>query len=99
MFTPTQRNAVLMSNVGILGMMAACYYAKALFGVMPVLKLYGIPWLLVTHWFIMITYLHHTDLSLPHYRNPLWNYQRGAASTCDRDFLGWQGRFFLHDGM
>ncbi|KAJ7224124.1 fatty acid desaturase-domain-containing protein [Mycena pura] len=97
MFTPTQRNAVLMSNVGILGMMAACYYAKTLFGVMPVLKLYGIPWLLVTHWFIMITYLHHTDLSLPHYRNTLWNYQRGAASTCDRDFLGWQGRFFLHD--
>ena len=45
----------------------------------------------------MITYLHHTDPALPHYRGEAWNYQRGAAATVDRDFLGWQGRFFLHD--
>lgn len=47
--------------------------------------------------FIMITYLHHTDIELPHYRNKQWNFQRGAAATVDRNFLGWQGRFFLHD--
>lgn len=47
--------------------------------------------------FIMITYLHHTDIELPHYRNGQWNFQRGAAATVDRNFLGWQGRFFLHD--
>jgi hypothetical protein len=46
---------------------------------------------------IMITYLHHTDPSLPHYRGKEWNFQRGAAATVDRNFLGWQGRFFLHD--
>ena len=46
---------------------------------------------------IMITYLHHTDPTLPHYRGKEWNFQRGAAATVDRDFLGWQGRFFLHD--
>ena len=45
----------------------------------------------------MITYLHHTDPELPHYRQPEWNFQRGAAATVDRDFLGWMGRFFLHD--
>lgn len=45
----------------------------------------------------MITYLHHTDMELPHYRNGQWNFQRGAAATVDRNFLGWQGRFFLHD--
>ena len=45
----------------------------------------------------MITYLHHTDPELPHYRQPQWNFQRGAAATVDRDFLGWMGRFFLHD--
>ena len=47
--------------------------------------------------FIMITYLHHTDPELPHYRQPEWNFQRGAAATVDRNFLGWMGRFFLHD--
>lgn len=45
----------------------------------------------------MITYLHHTDPTLPHYRGNEWNFQRGAAATIDRNFLGWQGRFFLHD--
>jgi hypothetical protein len=42
--------------------------------------------------------LHHTSMEIPHYRAAKWNYQRGAAATIDRDFLGWQGRFFLHDG-
>ena len=46
---------------------------------------------------IMITYLHHTAPDLPHYRGKAWNFQRGAAATIDRNFLGWQGRFFLHD--
>ncbi len=46
---------------------------------------------------IMITYLHHTDPILPHYRKNKWNYPRGAAATVDRDFLGWHGRFFFHD--
>lgn len=45
----------------------------------------------------MIVYLHHTDPDVPHYRRSGWNYVRGALATTDRDFLGWQGRFFLHD--
>ena len=44
----------------------------------------------------MITYLHHTDPEIPHYRGQAWSYARGAASTVDRNFLGWQGLFFLH---
>lgn len=90
------------------------FHAGETWGAAKVMKLYGAPWLLVTHWydgvqlsmwigaekvsrFIMITYLHHTDINIPHYRDGQWNFQRGAASTIDRDFLGWQGRFFLHD--
>ncbi|KAJ7813125.1 linoleoyl phosphatidylcholine delta-12 acetylenase [Mycena olivaceomarginata] len=97
MFSPRQRNAVIISDLGILAMMLLAFYACKTFGVGQIIKLYGIPWLSLTHWFIMITYLHHTDPLLPHYRDGLWNYQRGAAATFDRDFLGWQGRFFLHD--
>ena len=44
----------------------------------------------------MITYLHHTDPVIPHYRGTEWNFQRGAAATVDRPILGWQGKFFLH---
>jgi fatty acid desaturase len=96
-FKPNERNAVLISNAGILSMIFLTSYSIARFGFGPVLKLYLIPWLLVTHWFIMITYLHHTSSYLPHYREGEWTYERGAAATVDRDFLGWQGRFFLHD--
>ncbi len=46
---------------------------------------------------IMITYLHHTDPVLPHYRAAQWTFARGAAATVDRPFLGWMGRWFLHD--
>ncbi|KAJ7019345.1 fatty acid desaturase-domain-containing protein [Mycena alexandri] len=97
MFTKGQGNAVIMSNLGLIGMGVLLYTFCSRFGTGPVMKLYGVPWLLVTHWFIMITYLHHTDPELPHYRKGQWNFQRGAAATIDREFLGWQGRFFLHD--
>ncbi|KAI0311933.1 fatty acid desaturase-domain-containing protein [Amylostereum chailletii] len=98
LFTPSQRNAVLVSNVGMAIMLGVVIKASKVYGAANVIKYYGIPWLLVTHWFIMITFLHHTSPEIPHYRAPEWNYQRGAAATVDRDFLGWQGRFFLHDG-
>lgn len=87
----------MLSNLGLLSMAWGVKYACAQYSAAEVLKYYGIPWLLVSHWFIMITYLHHTDAALPHYRGKEWNYQRGAAATVDRPFLGWQGRFFLHD--
>ena len=59
-------------------------------------KYYWAPWLNANHWLMTITYLHHTDETLPHYRGDTWNFARGAAATIDRDFLGWQGNFFLH---
>ncbi|PPR00398.1 hypothetical protein CVT24_004476 [Panaeolus cyanescens] len=97
LFTKAQRNAVIMSNLGIAFMVWGVCYASSIWGAADVIKYYGFPWLEVSHWFIMITYLHHTDPMLPHYRGKEWNFQRGAAATVDRNFLGWQGRFFLHD--
>ncbi|KAF9035181.1 fatty acid desaturase-domain-containing protein [Panaeolus papilionaceus] len=97
LFTKAQRNAVIMSNIGIAFMVWGVCYSSSIWGLGEVIKYYLFPWLEVSHWFIMITYLHHTDPKLPHYRGKEWNFQRGAAATVDRNFLGWQGRFFLHD--
>ncbi|THH06484.1 hypothetical protein EW145_g4062 [Phellinidium pouzarii] len=97
MFNPSQRNAVIASDIGMLAMVALTVRASQIYGFSEVVKYYLLPWLCVSHWFIMITYLHHTSADLPHYREGKWNFQRGAAATTDRDFLGWQGRFFLHD--
>ncbi|KIM76151.1 hypothetical protein PILCRDRAFT_826662 [Piloderma croceum F 1598] len=97
LFQKSQRPLVLLSNFGLLLMAWSLIFASRTYGMLEVVKYYTIPWLCVTHWFVMITYLHHTDQSLPHYRGTTWNYQRGAAATIDRSFLGWKGRFFLHD--
>ncbi|KAL1685577.1 hypothetical protein GGG16DRAFT_129329 [Schizophyllum commune] len=97
LFTPEQRTVVLSSNAGIGAKVIAAISASHVYSLAAVVKFYGIPWLLVTHWFIMITYLHHTTPELPHYRGREWDFQRGAAATVDPPFLGWQCRFFLHD--
>ncbi|KAJ7679639.1 fatty acid desaturase-domain-containing protein [Mycena rosella] len=96
LFTKAQRRAVILSNLGLLAMVCGVWQAVEIHGAAQVFKYYVIPWLAVTHWFIMITYLHHTDPTIPHFRGKEWNFQRGAAATVDRSFLGWQGNFFLH---
>ena len=55
------------------------------------------PWFAMSHWIMMVVFLQHTDPVLPHYRAAKWTYARGALATMDRDFLGWQGRYFLHN--
>ena len=42
-----------------------------------------------------ITYLEHTDPTLPHYTPEEWNFVRGAAATIDREF-GFIGRSLFH---
>lgn len=44
---------------------------------------------------VAITFLQHTDPSLPHYEPEAWNFVRGAAATIDREF-GFIGRQLLH---
>lgn len=44
---------------------------------------------------VAITFLQHTDPSLPHYTGDEWNFVRGAAATIDRE-MGFIGRHLLH---
>ena len=44
---------------------------------------------------VWITYLQHTDPTLPHYHPSSWTFTRGAAATIDREF-GFIGRYFMH---
>jgi len=47
---------------------------------------------------VIITFLQHTDLSIPYYPSTSWNFLRGAASTVDRDF-GFIGRVIIHGAI
>ncbi|AET38468.1 uncharacterized protein Ecym_2769 [Eremothecium cymbalariae DBVPG len=53
-------------------------------------------WLWVNHWLVFITYLQHTDVTLPHYASSEWTFAKGAACTIDRKF-GFIGPYFFHD--
>ncbi|GAA6003561.1 hypothetical protein JCM10207_000390 [Rhodosporidiobolus poonsookiae] len=96
-FDARHRNQVLISDAFLVGMLSLItafgYYCG---GVSAVVKYYVVPYLFVNHWLVMITYLQHTDPSLPHYSAESWNFQRGALCTMDRNLLGPVGPYLMH---
>ncbi|KIJ17890.1 hypothetical protein PAXINDRAFT_111563 [Paxillus involutus ATCC 200175] len=87
-FAPHQRDAVILSNVGILLWMASIAASIYTFGFPTVFRLYIVPYLWVNHWLVLITFLQHTDPLLPHYRASEFTFPRGALATLDRSLLG-----------
>lgn len=86
---------ILYSDIG-LGIMGYVIYTLCQkFGGANMLVWYGLPYLWVNHWLVAITFLQHTDPTLPHYHPEAWNFTRGAAATIDREF-GFIGRHLLH---
>lgn len=98
LFKPEDRNGVIVSNCGVIVTLAifGMYIKQA--GFLNFFLLYFIPYLISNHWVIMITYLHHSDPTVPYYRGKRWTFARGVLATVDRPLLGWGGRFFLHNG-
>jgi len=88
---------IVVSNIGLVCMASVLAYCVYEFGLQSVVKFYFVPYVLVNHWIVMLTYLHHSDPTIPHYRAGEWNWLRGALATVDRPLLGWIGRFFLHN--
>ncbi|KAI0449122.1 fatty acid desaturase-domain-containing protein [Xylaria acuta] len=86
---------IALSDIGLAITISALVYLGNNFGWSNLLVWYFIPYLWVNHWLVAITFLQHTDPSLPHYTGESWNYVRGAAATIDREF-GFIGRQLLH---
>ncbi|CAG8953926.1 hypothetical protein HYFRA_00010887 [Hymenoscyphus fraxineus] len=97
-FKPANRDDVVLSDKGIAIMVLALWASVTYFGGLNTFLFYGAPWLWTNHWILTITFLQHTDPSIPYYPSTTWTFLRGAASTVDRDF-GWIGRHFLHGAI
>ncbi|GAA5856556.1 hypothetical protein JCM9279_005497 [Rhodotorula babjevae] len=96
-FDARHRNQVLISDAFLVGMVGLLtLFGSAMGGFSAVTKYYLVPYLLVNHWLVMITYLQHTDPQLPHYSADMWNFQRGALCTIDRNLLGPVGPYLMH---
>ncbi|KAI9759132.1 MAG: Oleate hydroxylase fah12 [Chaenotheca gracillima] len=86
---------ILLSDVGIAITSTILFWVGKNFGWANLAVWYFVPYLWVNHWLVAITYLQHTDPSLPHYDADSWSYTRGAAATIDREF-GFIGRQIFH---
>ncbi|CAH1760051.1 12234_t:CDS:2 [Entrophospora sp. SA101] len=85
-FDPKHYGDVIISDIGMIGIFSIIGYSIYKFSLLAVVKYYLIPYLVVNHWLVMITFLQHTDPKLPHYRDGKWNFVRGAICTVDRHF-------------
>ncbi|KAM0691411.1 hypothetical protein Q7P36_010182 [Cladosporium allicinum] len=86
---------ILLSDLGLAITLSVLTLVGKVYGFQAVFVWYIVPWFWVHHWLVAITYLQHTDPSLPHYTGESWNFARGAAATIDREF-GFIGRQIFH---
>ena len=86
LFAPQDYWHVIISNVGIVGMISLLVYASVYISFSWMVFSYFVPYLIVNFWLLLYTYMHHTDVSLPHYPNESWQWLMGALATVDRDY-------------
>ncbi|KAF5361402.1 hypothetical protein D9758_006253 [Tetrapyrgos nigripes] len=97
LFKPQERNGIVTSDIALSIMCSIVYFWTKRFGLGSFIRLYMIPFMFVNHWIVMLTYLQHTDPTVPYYRKKEWTFIRGAISTVDRPLLGWIGQVFFHN--
>lgn len=85
-FRPAQRMDIINSNVGMVLMFSILAYTVSVYGTWNVFAYYFMPYLWTNHWLVLITYLQHTDVRLPHYNAEEWTFLRGTLAAVDRDF-------------
>ncbi|KAI1401853.1 Delta(12) fatty acid desaturase [Hypoxylon fuscum] len=95
LFEAKDAKLIALSDLGLAITISTLVYLGNNFGWGNLFVWYFVPYLWVNHWLVAITFLQHTDPSLPHYQPESWNYVRGAAATIDREF-GFIGRQLMH---
>jgi len=86
---------ILLSDLGLAITVSVLSFIGYTYGFQNLLVWYLLPYLWVNNWLVAITFLQHTDPSLPHYSGEAWTFARGAAATIDREF-GFIGRHLMH---
>ncbi|CEP60445.1 uncharacterized protein LALA0_S01e11056g [Lachancea lanzarotensis] len=87
---------IVLSDLGILAQCLVLRMWYVRFGAWSVAINWLVPYLWVNHWLVFITYLQHTDHTLPHYDQSQWTFAKGAAATIDRR-LPFVGPHIFHD--
>ena len=86
LFDPKDHNLIVQSVAGWMVVLAILGQAIFTFGFSTVAFFYLIPYMITNYHLVLITYLQHTDVFVPHFRGKEWNWLRGALCTIDRSF-------------
>eukprot|EP00612_Vaucheria_litorea_P001424 CAMPEP_0171453056 /NCGR_PEP_ID=MMETSP0945-20130129/919_1 /TAXON_ID=109269 /ORGANISM="Vaucheria litorea, Strain CCMP2940" /LENGTH=436 /DNA_ID=CAMNT_0011977851 /DNA_START=32 /DNA_END=1342 /DNA_ORIENTATION=+ len=86
LFDEKDRVDVIVSDVGFFLALGGIVYASALVGLGNVALFYIAPYMVCNLYLVLITYLQHTDVFMPHFRGEEWSWFRGALCTTDRTF-------------
>ncbi|ONK68692.1 uncharacterized protein A4U43_C05F14910 [Asparagus officinalis] len=85
-YSDRERAQIFISDAGVIAVFYALYKLTVAFSLGWVIRIYGVPLLVVNGWLVLITYLQHTHAALPHYDSSEWDWLRGALATIDRDY-------------
>ncbi|KAG0480240.1 hypothetical protein HPP92_010836 [Vanilla planifolia] len=85
-YNDRERAQIFLSDTGVISVLYFLYRLSSTFSFSWVVRVYGVPLLIVNGWLVLITYLQHTHPALPHYDSSEWDWLRGALATVDRDY-------------
>ena len=85
-FKPSEKKEVLTSSILWFAMFGLLIASGYVFGIAALAKYYIAPYLVCVVWLDLVTFLHHTDSSVPWYRGEDWDFTKGALSTVDRSY-------------
>ncbi|XP_006365800.1 delta(12) oleic acid desaturase FAD2-like [Solanum tuberosum] len=94
-YNDRERLQIYISDVGVIAIIYLLYRVALTQGLTWVICIYGVPLVIVNGFIVLITLLHHTHASLPHYDSSEWSWLRGALATVDRDY-GVLNKVFHH---
>jgi len=77
---------IILSDIGVLIALGVIAWFTSVVGFANVFYYYIVPYLVTNLFLVLITFLQHTDQSLPHYDHQQWDWLRGALLTMDRDY-------------
>lgn len=85
-FAPSEYWLIVQTDIAFF--MAAAFFGWCIytFGFATVGAYYLVPYAIANYHLVLITYLQHTDVFMPHFRGSEWNWLRGALCTVDRSF-------------
>jgi omega-6 fatty acid desaturase (delta-12 desaturase) len=85
-FKPEEYWMIVQTDIAFLSALALFAYSIHTFGFLAVAKYYILPYMVVNYHLVLITFLQHTDVYMPHFRGEEWDWLRGALCTVDRSF-------------